>query len=143
MANLPVDNPSREERMVRVGIHNVHSWSLRGMRNIQILFLRLPDATPSGHSHNVFRGESFSKLYQKEIHSVTSTDDNVSYILRDIKELIASILHERKPNFVHILKHKARIVDSHEHATPSDHPDHIVSAKLVRSVVTAERATLQ
>lgn len=139
MTNLSVDDPTREETIVRIDTHDLHSWSLRGMRNIQIVYLRLPDGSPSGQGYAANRGQSLSKLYHKKIGSITSTHDDATYTLRDIKELIAFILHERKPNFVHILNHKANIVDDHEHVTPLDHADHIVSAKLVRSVVTAEK----
>jgi len=137
MANLRIDNPAMQETMVRVGTHDLHSWSLRGMRNIQIIYLRLPDGAPSGHGYDATGSASLSKLYYKEIDSITTTDGNATYTLRDIKELIAFILYDRKPNVVHILNHQAKLFDAH--SASSDHADHIVSAKLVRGVVAAEK----
>ncbi|KAH4177004.1 hypothetical protein HBI38_016700 [Parastagonospora nodorum] len=137
MANLRVDNPAMQETMVRVGINELHSWSLEGMRNIQIIYLRLPDCAPSGRGYVATRGASLSKLYYKEIDSITATDGNATYTLRDIKELIAFILHERKPKVIHILNHQAKFSDAH--SASSAHADHIVSAKLVRGIVTAEK----
>lgn len=137
MANLRVDKPATQETTVRVGTNELHSWSLEGMHNIQIIYLRLPDGGPSGHGYDATGRASLSKLYYKEIDSINTTDGNATYTLRDIKELIAFILHERKPNVVHILNHQAKFSDTH--SASSDHADHIVSAKLVRGVVTAEK----
>ena len=138
MAGFPVSNPTREETTVRIGTHDVHSWSLRGMPNIQIVYLRLPDDSPSGQGYDTYGAESLAKLYNKEIDSITSTDGHARNTLRDLKELIAFILHMRKPNEIGILNHKATTPDEQEHLGPSEHVDHIVSAKLVRRVVTGE-----
>jgi hypothetical protein len=139
MAGLSIDDSTREETTVRVGTHDMHSWSLQGIPDIQIVYLRLPDGSPSGHGYNARGGESLSKLYHREIDSITSTDGNATYTLRDIKEIIAFILHARKPNDVRILNHKADIPKVQERQVLSDHTDHIVSAKLVQSVVTGEK----
>jgi hypothetical protein len=140
MAGVLVDDPMKEEKIVRVGTHDVHSWSLRGIPNVQIIYLRLPDGVPSGHGYDTRGGESLTRLYRKEIDSVTSTDGNATYTLRDVKEIIAFILHTRKPNEIRILNHRASMPKdgSYRHA-PSDHTDHIVSAKLVQGVVSREK----
>lgn len=139
MAGLPVDDPTKEETTVGVCTHDVHSWSLRGIPNIQILYLRLPDGLPSGHGYDARAGESLAKLYNKDIDSVTSTDGNATYTLRDVKDIIAFILQTRKPNDIRILNYKASMPRDGEHRTLSDHTDHIVSAKLVQSVVDEEK----
>jgi hypothetical protein len=140
MAGVLVDDSTKEEKTMRVGTHDVHSWSLRGIPNIQIVYLRLPDGESFGRSYDARGGESLTRLYRKEIDSVTSTDGNATYTLRDVKEIIAFILNTRKPNDIRIPNHKASIPKDgkHRHA-PSDHTDHIVSAKLVQSVVTGEK----
>jgi hypothetical protein len=138
MTGLPVDDPTKEETTVRMGTHDMHSWSLRGMPNIQILYLRLPDGSPSGHGYDARGGASLTKLYNKDIDSVTSTDGNATYTLRDVKDIIAFILHTRKPNDIRILNHKASMPKDGTYHAPSDHSDHIVSAKLVQSVVDEE-----
>tara|TARA_R110002003_G_scaffold433_6_gene19747 strand:+ start:554 stop:1198 length:645 start_codon:yes stop_codon:yes gene_type:complete len=139
MAGIPVSNPSREEVTVRVGTHDVHSWSLRGMPNIQILYLRLPDGSPSGQGYDTNGRESLTKLYHREIDSITSTDGNSTYTLRDLKELIGFILHTRKPNDIRVLDYKAAMSNAPQVVAHSDHPDHIISAKLVQSIVVRER----
>lgn len=140
MADLPIDDLTlNKTTVVRVGTHDLHSWSLNSMPNIQILYLRLPDGSPSGRGYDAHRSESLSKLYNKEIDSITSTDGNATYTLRDLKELIGFVLHERKPNEIHILNHKAALLGDQKHFTLSDHTDHIVSAKLVQTVVTGEK----
>jgi hypothetical protein len=139
MAGLSVDNSAREEAIIQVGTHSLRHWSLRGMPNIQIMYLRLPDDLPSGRGHDANGGESLSKLYRKEIETLTSTDGNTTYTHQELKELIAFILHARKPNDVGILNHKAAIPQGNSINAPSDHADHIVSAKLVMDVITEEK----
>jgi hypothetical protein len=131
MAGVPVTDPTQEETTVRVGTHDIHSWSLRGAPNIQIIYLRLPDDSQSGQGYVVRPGASLARLYRTEIDSIRSTDGLAVYTLRDLKEIIGPILHTRKPKDVRMLDHKA---DEHH-----DHPDHIISAKLVQRVVTGER----
>jgi hypothetical protein len=139
MANMPIDNPAREETTVQVGTHDLQSWSLRGMPNIQILYLRLPDGSPSGHGYAATKQESLSKLYHRTIDRISTTDHNATYTLRDVKELIAFILHARKPNEIRILNHKAKLPNDEDHHAASDHADHIVSAKLVQSIIAREK----
>jgi len=131
MAGVPVTDPTQEEKTVRIGTHDVHSWLLRGHPNIQIIYLRLPDDSQPGQGYGAQTGASLAKLYRKEIYRITSTDGLAVYTLRDLRELIGSILHMRKPTDVRMLDHKG----DEKH----DHPDHIVSAKLVQKVVTGER----
>jgi hypothetical protein len=138
MADFPVSDPAQEEATVRIGTHDVHSWSLRGMPNIQIIFLRLPDGLPSGQGYHTHAGASLAKLYKKEIDSIASTDGLATYTLRDLKELIAYTLHMRQPNDVRILDHNTTLARAEEHHEYHDHTDHIVSAKLVQTVVTGE-----
>jgi hypothetical protein len=139
MADISVTNPAREETMIRLNTHNVHSWSLRDIPNIQIIYLRLPDGAPSGQGYDTNGGQSLNKLYQNETNSLTSTDGNETYTLIELKKLIAFTLHTRKPNDVRILNHKATAPDEYELNKLSDHADHIVSSKLVRSVITEEK----
>jgi LmbE family N-acetylglucosaminyl deacetylase len=131
-----VDESTRQEKSIWIGKYWVESWSLNGMPNMQIVYLRLPDSTPSGAGYDVNHGESLKKLYTKEIRSISTTDGNATYTLDLLKDLIATILHERKPNIVRILNHKAPIPD--EHSAIQDHADHVVSAKLVKEVVTKQ-----
>jgi hypothetical protein len=139
MVGLPINIPAREETMVRVGTHNLHSWSLRGMPNIRIIYLRLPDGSPCGREYTATNRESLSKLYHRTIDSVTTIDHNATYTLRDVKELIAFILHTREPNDVRILNHRANLPNYKNHRPISDHVDHIVSAKLVQSIMAREK----
>jgi LmbE family N-acetylglucosaminyl deacetylase len=137
MAGLPLNEPTQQETLARIGGHDVHSWSLRGMSKIQIFYLRLPDSAPSGQGYDASGRESLKKLYNKEIKSITTTDGNATYTLKSLEGLIATILHERRPNSIRILDHKASIPN--EHNAMHHHADHVVSAKLVQRVVTQEK----
>ncbi|KAH7081756.1 hypothetical protein BKA63DRAFT_589522 [Paraphoma chrysanthemicola] len=136
MAGIPVSNPAQEEATVRVGTRDLHSWSLRGIPNIQIIYLRLPDSSSSGQGYDASGQESLSKLYRKEIQSITSTDGTSTYTLKDLKELIALMLRIRRPNDIRVLNHEATIADT---PRPSDHLDHVASAKLVQGIIVTEQ----
>jgi hypothetical protein len=138
MADLPVNNSAKEEATIQVGAHLLHSWSMRDMPNINIVYLRLPGGLPSGQGHDANEGQSLMKLYRKEIDILTSTDGNAKYTHQDLKEIIALILRARKPNYIGILNHKATIADRNSSKAHSDHADHIVSAKLVMDVIVEE-----
>jgi hypothetical protein len=70
MADLPVEKATIEETtVVRVG--NLRSWSLEGMRNIQLVFLRLPDGSSYDRGCDTHKRESLSRLYDKDIDSIT------------------------------------------------------------------------
>lgn len=133
MAGVPLAGSTAEEKTVRVGTHDLGSWSLPSVPNIQIVYLRLPDDSQSGQGHDSdgLPGASLARLYRKEIDSIRSTDGLAVYTLRDLTEIIAQILHTRKPNDVRVLDHKTDVYD--------DHPDHVISAKLVQRVAAGER----
>jgi hypothetical protein len=142
MADLPFDNATMEDTtVVRVGTHDLHSWSFNGMRNIQLIYMRLPDGAPHGHGYDAHKGESLGRLYKKQIDSITSTDGNTTYTLRDLKEIIGSILHQRKPIVIHVMNHKASHPGDQQfpYSSQADHNDHLVSAKLVQSVINVEK----
>jgi hypothetical protein len=142
MADLPVDNATMEDTtIVRVGTHDLHSWSLNGMRNIQLIYMRLPDGAPHGHGYDAHKGESLVRLYKKQTDSITSTDGNAAYTLRDLKQIIGFILHQRKPIVIHIMNHKASHAVDQQFplSSQADHSDHLVSAKLVQSVINVEK----
>jgi hypothetical protein len=139
MAGLSVDSSAKEEATIQVGAHFLHSWSLRDLSNINMIYLRLPDRLQTGQGHDANEGQSLSKLYQKEIETLPSTDGNAIYTQQELKEVIAFILHARKPNNVGILNHIVAIPDGNNIKVRSDHANHIVSAKLVMDVIADEK----
>jgi hypothetical protein len=109
------------------------------MPNVQTIYLRLPDSSLSGQVYEANRGESLSKLYQKQIDGLTSTDGEATYARQDLEELVAFILPTREPNTTGILNHKLEITDEKDVTTPSDHVDYVVSVKLVKGVIARKK----
>jgi hypothetical protein len=103
--------------------------------NMQIIYLRLPDGSPTGEGYEANSKESLKKLYDRDIDVINTTDGSGEYSLDSLKILIATILHEMKPNKIGVLDHKALITDGED---GSDHADHVVSAKIVLDTVKQE-----
>lgn len=139
MAELPSDQQNWNTTTVRLGNFSVKSWSLHGMPNIQILYVRLPDSAPSGQGYEANGNETLLRLYNKEIESITTTDGNATYTLKELEAIVTAILRERKPNKVQTLNHKASM--PREHSSIHDHADHIITAQLVRTVIERENMT--
>ncbi|KAF2822780.1 hypothetical protein CC86DRAFT_71907 [Ophiobolus disseminans] len=139
MAGLPISDVTQGEETVQIGTHHVHSWSLNELPNIQIIYLRLADSLPSGHGYAMHGNDSLAQLYSAKIDSIATTDSLARYTLRDLKEVIAFILHSRKPTYIRMLNHKAVTSAGDKHAEHLDHADHVVSAKLVQRVITGEK----
>jgi hypothetical protein len=103
--------------------------------NIQIIYLRLPDGSPTGEGYEANSGESLKKLYDRDIDVINTTDRSGEYTLESLKSLIATVLHEMKPNRIGTLDHKVVISDE---GNGSDHADHVVSAKMVLDTIKQE-----
>jgi hypothetical protein len=103
--------------------------------NMQIIYLRLPDGSPTGEGYETNSEESLKKLYDHDIDVINTTDGSGEYTLDSLKSLIATVLHEMKPNRIGILDHKAVVLDGEK---GSDHADHVVSAKIVLDTIKQE-----
>ncbi|KAF1832309.1 hypothetical protein BDW02DRAFT_430119 [Decorospora gaudefroyi] len=129
----------RTETMIKVGKHNITASSLGGMPNAQILYLRLPASTQTGQGYEAFGNETLKRLYKKQIPHITTTDGTAMYTLDDMKDVISTILRDRKANTLRVLNHLASLLADDDDDVEVEHPDRIVSAKLVVDVVKEEQ----
>jgi hypothetical protein len=129
------EEPIRDESTVLIGKHNISASTFESMSNVQILYLRLPESMHTGQGYDTYGGESLKKLYENEIRDITTIDKNATYTLHDLKSIIATILRERRPNYIRVLNH---LVSMPTNEDESDHADYIVSAKLVVDVIKEE-----
>ncbi|KAH7390632.1 hypothetical protein BKA66DRAFT_568572 [Pyrenochaeta sp. MPI-SDFR-AT-0127] len=141
MAGLSPPVPARKEATIQIGNYRVPLYSLNTMPNIQMLYLRLPDGAPTGRGYDTNGGESLKKLYNMEIKRITAIDGTATYRLKDLMDLIATVLHKRQPNDVRVLNYKG--LSSDDNADSSDHADHVVSAKIVMDVIERERLNVK
>jgi LmbE family N-acetylglucosaminyl deacetylase len=129
------EEPIRDESTVQIGKYNVSASTFEGMSNVQILYLRLPESTHTRQGYITHGGESLKKLYDNEIKYITTIDQNATYTLHDLKNIIATILRERRPNYIRVLNHLVSLPNNEDE---SEHEDHTVSAKLIVDVIKEE-----
>ncbi|KAI4914904.1 hypothetical protein J4E90_004940 [Alternaria incomplexa] len=125
------------ETTVQIGKHTIVSSSLLGLSNAQILYLRLPDSTYFGEGYKAYSEESLKKLYSADISEITTTDGKAAYTIDDLKDIIATILRDRRANQIRVMNYQSALSTDNDD-DQLDHADRIVSAKLVMDVVEEE-----
>jgi hypothetical protein len=133
-ASIQYELPPRKATTIQVGKYNISASSFDDMPNVQILYLRLPDSPHDGSGYDAY-GESLKKLYQKKIPSITTVDQTATYTLQDLKDVITTILRERRATDIGILNHKIDFETDDSLDTEQEHTDRITSAKIVLDVI--------
>ncbi|KAI5374547.1 hypothetical protein J4E82_006781 [Alternaria postmessia] len=116
----------------QIGEHTVSVSPLLGRSNVQIIYLRLPQSEYFGKGYNAYSEESLAKLYNSEIPQISTTDGKVTYTLQHVKDIIATIIRDRRANDIHMLNYFEAL--NTDEGDQLDHADRIVSAKLVMNV---------
>ncbi|RAR09993.1 hypothetical protein DDE83_005208 [Stemphylium lycopersici] len=129
--------PSDNTTTIRIGKYDVAASPVFGMSNVQIIYLRLPGSTYYGQGYAAYHEESLKGLYSADISHITTTDGTVTYSVKNLKGVIATILRERRPNDVRVLNHLESLPKGDDD-TQLQHADRIVSAKLVMDVIKEE-----
>ncbi|KAF2711665.1 hypothetical protein K504DRAFT_500321 [Pleomassaria siparia CBS 279.74] len=111
--------------------------SSEDIRNVQILYLRLPDGGTQGEGYDVTGKESLKKLYRNKLETITAIDHSATYSLQNLKELISTVLKERKAHDIRVLDFKTNVPEDNEQCY--EHTDHSVSARLVREVMEEDK----
>lgn len=122
---------------VQIGEHTLSASSLLGLSNVQILYLRLPQSEYFGKGYKAYREESLEKLYSADIPHITTTDEKATYTVEDLKDIIATILRDRRANDIRVLNYFETLTTDEED-DQLDHADRIVSAKLVMDIIKEE-----
>ena len=97
------------------------------------MYLRLPQSEYFGKGYNAYSEESLAKLYNSEIPQISTTDGKVTYTLQHVKDIIATIIRDRRANDIHMLNYFEAL--NTDEGDQLDHPDRVVSAKLVMNVM--------
>ncbi|EUC51366.1 hypothetical protein COCMIDRAFT_79590 [Bipolaris oryzae ATCC 44560] len=127
----------RNNTTIRVGKYDIAASPLLGLSNVQILYLRLPDSTYYGQGYSAYREQSLKMLYSADISHIKTTDGAATYTIRDLKDIIAIILQERRADDIHVLNYLASLSTGQDDYQ-LEHADRIISAKLVMDVVKEE-----
>lgn len=137
MVNSNLGDVVENSTTIPIGRYNVSASPLLGLSNVQVVFLRLPDSTYYGQGYSAYHEESLKGLYSADISHITTTDGMATYTVRDLKGLIATILHERRADTIHVLNHLACLSTDQDNEQ-LEHADRIVSAKMVMDVIKDE-----
>lgn len=144
MTAQPADDNAWETANVQFNGKVVLLRTLKDSPHVQVVYLRLPNGTPDGEGYAASEGESLKKLYNKEIGSLSATDESATYTLDSLKDLISAMLEKRKATAIRVLDYKTPIPKDREDKD-REHADHSVSARLVAEVVEQDniKATLR
>ncbi|CAI9629592.1 unnamed protein product [Alternaria burnsii] len=119
---------------IQIGEHTISASPLLGRSNVQIIYLRLPQSEYLGKGYKAYSEESLAKLYNSEIPHISTTDRKVTYTLQHVKDIITTIIRDRRANNIRMLNY-FEALSTDEEGDQLDHPDRTVSAKLVMNVM--------
>ncbi|MFN8287132.1 MAG: hypothetical protein U0V74_10285 [Chitinophagales bacterium] len=114
-----------------IGNQQVGAYSIPYYKNgpVTAYFLRLPDGNADGEGFAALGKASMTKLYNGKIEQLVSTDSvNIYYNRQQLVKMLHLLVAETlEPTDFPVT---LNIPDTLESANPSDHADHIVTAKL-------------
>lgn len=124
---------------IQIGKYNISASPLLGLKNAQILYLRLPESsTFYGQGYKAYRKETLKKLYNTEISDITTTDGKNTFTVADLKDFIATILRFRRAKDIRVLDYADSFSVSDDDDIQLEHADRTASAKLVMDTVKEE-----
>jgi len=137
MAGDKTGEKTWSEAYVKLNQKSVLIRSLKDLPNAQIMYLRLPDGASHGEGYESSGKKSLKKLYRKKINNITTIDGSATYTLDELKDLVATVLKQRKARDIRVLDYKTTVLE--ENDTCFDHTDHTVSARLVVEVLNQNK----
>ncbi|WP_189389002.1 PIG-L family deacetylase [Streptomyces sp. SDr-06] len=134
MAGVPNDW-GRQDR--RHAARTVRSFALRvpaGRPAVRVTFVRLPDGLHDGSGTRLQAGQSLLKLEQGRIRRITTMDRSASYDVKELTEMLSWLIADSRAKTVRTLDY--RNID-HGSGPRSDHSDHEVAARFVKSAAAS------
>jgi len=125
---------------IQIGKHEISASPLLGLKNAQILYLRLPESsTFYGQGYKAYGKETLKKLYSADISDITSTDEKNAYTVTELKDLVTTILRFRRAKDIRVLDYADSFSVTDDDDVQLEHADRVASAKLVVDVVKEEK----
>ena len=134
MAGVPNDWRRQDRRHAG---RTVRAFALRvppGRPGVRVTFLRLPDGLHDGSGTRLQRGQSLLKLEHGRIRRITTMDRSASYNVKELVAMLAWFVADSHAKTVRTLDF--RNIDRGS-GPRSDHSDHEVAARLVKSAAAS------
>jgi hypothetical protein len=129
MVGKATDGTAWEESNMTMNNRSIVSRFLKDLPNVQVIYLRLPSSMPDGQAHSGSEEGTLKQLYTTQVQNLTTTDNNTVYTIFFLRELLSSIMAERKANDIRVMDYRAALPDINERGC--EHADHSVSARIV------------
>lgn len=109
--------------------HDIRFWA---SRNVTAYCLRLPDGNVDGEGFPLYRRQSLKRLEQKAIPSLAAVDGSTTYAgWQDLAATVAAIVRQEAEGFGDV---RLNCHDPDTERNPRDHPDHIMTGRLVQAM---------
>ncbi|MFI6051259.1 PIG-L family deacetylase [Streptomyces violascens] len=134
MAGVP--NDWRRQDRKHAG-RTVRAFALRvpaGRPGVRVTFLRLPDGLHDGSGTRLQRGQSLLKLERRRIRRITAMDRSASYDARELTAMLSWFVADSHARTVRTLDFRNA---DYGRAPKSDHSDHEVAARFVKSAAAS------
>lgn len=119
------------ERIVQLGDHQFATVANpRGVPNVSLIFLHLPDGGPSGHGFTASHQESLQKLHAGLIQVVHSVDHQSSYTAAQLTDTLVELMRLYQPAQI-------RTQSSFAGTKFVDHSDHIAVGEFAKAAHAA------
>ncbi|KAG9389392.1 hypothetical protein A1F94_002285 [Pyrenophora tritici-repentis] len=128
---------ANESRMLQLerGLEAAY-WNMSGLKNAQILYLRLPESsTFYGQGYQAYGKETLKKLYSADIPAISSTDGRNRYTVAELKDVVGTILGFRRAKDIRVLDYVDSFSVTDTDDVQLEHADRVASAKIVVDAV--------
>lgn len=111
-------NPIWTQRVVQVADHQfVTIASPKDNNKVALIFMHLPDGSPSGKGYSASHYESLQKLMAQKIKVIHSVTNDSSYSPDQLTDSLLSLMHTYKPNTIRTQAD----IDGEQYRDHSDH----------------------
>lgn len=119
MANK--DNSWKEKYIIYLNKYKIAKYSLSSDKNINLIFLRLPDGNFVGEGYPKTKYQSLIKLWLNEIQYIRTVDNINIYTKEELIKLLEEIISSINPDIINIQ-------DVSNYKSSGDHSDHYATA---------------
>jgi len=124
------DQSWTERRIILSPTETITVANPRGLHNVSLIFMHLPDGSPNGHGFAHSNYESLMKLYNGTIDNISTVDGSSTYTSSDLTNGLQSLINAYKP-----AKIQSQSIQNGGRYT--DHSDHTAVGLFVQRVVAA------
>ncbi len=108
-----------------INSHTAQQYTLQSNENISLLFLNLPDGSPTGAGTPATNYESLEKLWNNDLGTIHTFDGLQSYTRQGLIDTVAAVMNTFQPQIIRTLDYVGQFgPDYSTAAADGDHSDH-------------------